>query len=290
VLIKQKIIFTDESIKPYRVYKGVPIARTGVQKYLESELFPNGSGTKIIDIHRPIDEVKKLVKDIHNIPIVINHPNEDVSFNDKNEIIGVAVNPKFEDGLLKSDLVFFKKPKFKQLSLGYNANIRTVNGKLTVTDMSINHLAVVSRARCGNICSIDNKIKDGEKMATIVINDSAFEVDEKVANAFELAKQTNQELKKQNKTAFEDGVKYAKEFTELTAIADKRGVKVADDTKLYDLKKAIVESANISVKDGVSEEYLDGVISSLKTVEEPKSITDSFKDEFDFSKLVIGGK
>ena len=290
MLIKQKIIFTDEDIKPYRVYKDVPIARTGVQKYLESELFSNGSDSKIIDIYRPVEEVKKLVKDMHNIPIVINHPQDDVNFNDKNEIIGVAINPKFEDSLLKSDLVFYKQPKFKQLSLGYNANIRTIDGKLTVTDMSINHLAVVSRARCGNICSIDNKIKDGEKMATIIINDNAFEVDEAVATAFGLAKQTNQELKAQNKTAFEDGVKYAKEYTELTALAEKRGIKVADNAKLYDLKKAIVESAKISVNDGASEEYLDGVISSLKTVEEPKSITDSFKDEFDFSKLVIGGK
>ena len=290
MLIKQKIIFADENIKPYRIYKGVIIARTGVQKYLESELFPNGSDTKIIDIHRPIEEVKKLVKDVHNIPIVVTHPEKDVKFDDNLEIIGVATNPKFENNLLKADLVFYKKPKFKQLSLGYNANIRTINGKLTVTDMSINHLAVVSRARCGNICSIENKIKDGEKMATIVINDSAYEVDEKVANAFELAKQTNAELKEQNKTAFEDGVKYAKEYTELTALADKRGVKVADDTKLYDLKKAIVESAKIKVADNASEEYLDGVISSLKTVEEPKSITDSIKDEFDFSKLVIGGR
>ncbi len=290
MLIKQKIIFIDEDIKPYRIYKGVPIARTGVQKYLESELFPNGSDTKIIDIYRPVDEVKKLVKDLHNIPIVLNHPSEDVKFDDNLEIIGVAINPKFEDNLLKADLVFYKQPKFKQLSLGYNANIRTINGKLTVTDMSINHLAVVSRARCGNICSIDNRIKDGEKMATIVINDRAFDVDNEVATAFELAKKTNEELKAQNKTAFEDGIKYAKEYTELKAIADKRGVKVADDTKLYDLKRAIVESAKITVRDGVSEEYLDGVISSLKIVEEPRSITDSIKDEFDFSKLVIGGK
>ena len=290
MLIKQKIIFTDEDIKPYRLYKGVPIARTGVQKYLESELFPNGSDSKIIDIYRPVDEVKKLVKDLHNIPIVINHPNEDVNFNDKNEIIGVAINPKFEDGLLKSDLVFYKQPKFKQLSLGYNANIRTIDGKLTVTDMSINHLAIVSRARCGNICSISDKIKDGEKMTTVVIDNKAFEVDEAVAKAFEMAKQTNQELKAHNETAFKDGIKYAKEYTELTALADKRGVKVSDDTKLYDLKKAIVESAKIKVNDGVSEEYLDGVISSLKTVETPKSITDSIKNEFDFSKLVIGGK
>ena len=290
MLIKQKLVFTDEDIKPYRVYRGVPIARTGVQKYLESELFPNGSDTKIIDIYRPVEEVKKLVKDVHNIPIVVNHPNEDISYNDKNEIIGVAVNPKFEDGLLKSDLVFFKKPKFRQLSLGYNANIRTINGKLTVTDMSINHLAVVNRARCGNICSVDNKIKDGKKMATIVINNNAYDVDDEVSTAFELAKKTNENLKNQNKTAFEDGVKYAKQYTELTALAEKRGVKVEDGVTLYDLKKAIVESAKINVKDGASEEYLDGVISSLKTVEEPKSITDSIKDEFDFSKLVIGGK
>jgi len=290
MLIKQKLVFTDEDIKPYRVYRGVPIARTGVQKYLESELFPNGSDTKIIDIYRPVEEVKKLVKDVHNIPIVVNHPNEDISYNDKNEIIGVAVNPKFEDGLLKSDLVFFKKPKFKQLSLGYNANIRTINGKLTVTDMSINHLAVVNRARCGNICSVDNKIKDGKKMATIVINNNAYDVDDEVSTAFELAKKTNENLKNQNKTAFEDGVKYAKQYTELTALAEKRGVKVEDGVTLYDLKKAIVESAKINVKDGASEEYLDGVISSFKTVEEPKSITDSIKDKFDFSKLVIGGK
>ena len=290
MLIKQKIIFTDEDIKPYRIYKGVPIARTGVQKYLESELFPNGSDTKIINIYRPIDEVKKLVKDMHNIPIVLNHPSEDIKFDDNLEIIGVAINPRFEDNLLKADLVFYKQPKFKQLSLGYNANIRTIGGKLTVTDMSINHLAVVSRARCGNICSIDNKIKDGKKMATVIIDNQAFEVDEKVATSFELAKKTNEELKKQNKTAFEDGVKYAKEYTELTAIADKRGVKVNDGAKLYDIKKAIVESAKIKVNDGVSEEYLDGVISSLRAVEEPRSITDSFKNEFDFSKLIIGGK
>ena len=289
MLIKQKIVFTDEEIKPYRVYKGVPIARTGVQKYLESELFPNGSNTKVIDIYRPIEEVKKLVKEIKHIPIVINHPNDDITFNDKNEIIGVAIKPRFEDNLLKSDLVFYKKPKYRQLSLGYNADIKVVDNKLTVTNMQVNHLAVVGSARCGNICSIEN-IKDN-RMATIVINDSAFDVDEVVANAFNQAKETNAKLKAQNETAFKDGVKYAKQFTELKGLADKRGVRVSDDTSLYDLKKAIVESARIEVKDGVSEEYLDGIITSLKRVDsEPQSFTKPLKDEFDFSKLVIGGE
>jgi len=286
--ITQKIIFTDESIKPYRVYKGVPIARTGVQKYLESELFPNGSNTKIIDIHRPIDEVRKLASNSRNIPIVVNHPNEDVKFNDNNEIIGIAINPKFEDSLLKADLVFYKKPKFEQLSLGYDANIRTIDGKLTVTDIDINHLALVSNGRCGNICSINNKLKDGDKMATIVINDSAFEVDDAVATAFEQAKETNNALKAKNETAFKDGIEYAKEYINIKSIADKRGVRTDDKDSLLDIKRAIVKDSGITISDDAKEELLDGVILTLKSDSSRNSITDSNK-EFDFSKLVIGG-
>jgi hypothetical protein len=68
--IKEKVNFNDsENIQPLHIYRGIAIARTGKQDYLESEIMDGGSD-KIVSLYRLDKDVEESAKLLNHLPIV----------------------------------------------------------------------------------------------------------------------------------------------------------------------------------------------------------------------------
>jgi len=233
------------------------IARTGIQKYLASEL--GDEGNEVVGVFRPVKEVtaEKSIKSFTNSPITDNHPMEMVTIDNykqyakgSNSSVNVIQLDSGETGLetmiviTDKDLINSIKEGKKELSVGYENILVQESGthdgedyEYVQTNILANHIAVVDAGRCGGVCKLmvdilsiaDEPIKnEGEKMVKITINGVEFEVAEEVA----------EELKRlqEAKTATEeDAEEKEKENTEamdkLQATVDTLGVDKAKLTK-----------------------------------------------------------
>ena len=185
------------------------IARTGIQKYLASEV--GDEGNDIVGVFRPVEEVthQESLDSFTNVPVTDNHPTEMVDIENytkyaKGSISSINV-VQLGDGItaLKTQLVITDKALIesirngkKELSVGYENILVQKDGihngeKYTYvqTDIRANHVAVVDAGRCGGMCKLmidkssmsDNLTNEGETVMKIVINGVEFEVAEEVA-------------------------------------------------------------------------------------------------------------
>jgi len=289
LFLKEKVEFQDGAIQPMHTYKNTVISRAGYQEYAESEFIPNGSTTKIVRINRTNKDVEASVKLLDNLPIIENHPKEDVKFSDKTEILGVVTNPYFKDGKIYADLVFYKTSKNKQLSLGYSSNLLFKDGEYYQTEIQPNHLATVPSARCGIICSLTKKNKKVENMK-ITFNDSTHEVTDEVGAYISVLQAEKDSKATAIAQAFKDGQNAQKDRELISDMANKRGVEFKDSDSIDDVKKAIVAKIGIDVV-GKSMAFLDGIIASINALdreETHQSFTDDKYKEFDYSTLKMG--
>jgi len=210
------------------------IARTGVQKYLASEL--GDEGNEVVGVFRPEEEVthEKSVNSFTNSPMTDNHPMEMVNIDNFNKYHKGSISTvnvvQLEDGEtgLKTKLVITDKNLLKsikdgkkELSVGYENILVPREGihngeaySYVQTRIRANHVAVVDAGRCGGICKLilDNGIiaspikKQGDGEMKITINGVEYEVPEEVGA--ELTR-----LQEANKTAEEDAGKVEEENT-----------------------------------------------------------------------------
>lgn len=186
--------FTTERLGPtqgmtkegFLVAESVPLARTGAQLYHEKEIPIKGDSAGRVIINRDASEVFKpaMIASLQGKPIVIDHPDEDVTpENYKNMIVGTVINPRqgtgLMDNLLVGDLIIYD-PKaiqmitdkvLREVSVGYDSDyIEDGPGRGHQANILANHLALVHEGRCGPICRI------GDSVPRFPFRDSAYPV------------------------------------------------------------------------------------------------------------------
>jgi hypothetical protein len=171
--------------------KRATIMRDGYYKYYAKEVdktapYPND----VVIVYRPPEEVKKAHKrflDLRRLPAIANHPASDLNIYDENSYLdgeGVLPNLRLENGTLLLDCQLKLKGKgkefydkgIKEISCGWSGEYEKVEGNKDYQYIQkfkdFNHIAILERGRCGNMCSIkdnaimDEMITDGKK-ATI---------------------------------------------------------------------------------------------------------------------------
>ena len=193
------------------------VARTGMQKYYAAELgdVAAQAGFKpndIVRVYRHPDQVfaQDTLNSITRVPVTIDHPQENVNADNWAQYavgeVGdafakdgewIVVNPMIKD----AKGIEAAKTTHKEISMGYNANIVKardgIDADFEMTDIRMNHLALVPRGRAGSQARIGdswgaapisdnqpgdtpNTVKKGGHMAdstkAVILGDSVVQV------------------------------------------------------------------------------------------------------------------
>lgn len=153
----------------FRLYEGVPIARTGLQIYGPSEIPIDDAGNGFVKVERFPEDVfrSETIKSAEGKPIVDEHPAGDVgpqNYRDltRGHVQNVRRGEGIEDDLLLGDLLVMDQDAIdaiargkKEISLGYDAKYERIGpGHARQYNIVINHCALVDSARCGPRCRI----------------------------------------------------------------------------------------------------------------------------------------
>lgn len=155
----------------YLVSRGVKLARTGPMEYLSSEL--GQAAGKVVDVYVDADQLfnDATMQSFEGMPITINHPDE-MEVNAKNweELTKghiTNIRPSDDGNFLLGDALINSIKAIDtvqggliEVSLGYDADIEEINGKLTKVNIRGNHLAIVDEGRCGGDCKLN--LNDGK--------------------------------------------------------------------------------------------------------------------------------
>src|SRR5690554_5477387 len=171
------------------------VARTGMQEYYAAELgdVAAQAGFKpndIVRVYRHPDQVfsQDTLNSITRVPVTIDHPQESVNSDNWSQYavgeVGdaftkdgewIVVNPMIKD----AKGIEAAKTTHKEISMGYNANIVKardgIDADFEMTDIRMNHLALVPRGRAGSQARIGdgwgaapvNDTQLGDKPATV---------------------------------------------------------------------------------------------------------------------------
>src|SRR5690554_1330855 len=191
------------------------VARTGVQEYYAAELGDVAmqagfSPDDIVRVYRHPDQVfsQDTLNSITRVPVTIDHPQESVNADNWSQYavgeVGdafakdgewIVVNPMIKD----AKGIEAAKTTHKEISMGYNANIVKardgIDADFEMTDIRMNHLALVPRGRAGSQARIgdswgaapisdnqpgvtpNNRPKEGHMTTkTVVLGDKAVQV------------------------------------------------------------------------------------------------------------------
>jgi len=155
----------------YLLCLNVPVARTGIQEYLPSELGLPGTG-RLIPVFRPEEEVfsPETVASFEGMPVTNDHPPEGVDISNIRALQqGHAHNVRRGSGeasdLLLADLII-TDPKLitaileegkREISCGYTYELCEENGRYIQRKIRGNHVAVVDAGRAGSRVSIKDE-------------------------------------------------------------------------------------------------------------------------------------
>ncbi len=162
----------------FLVCHDVPIARTGVQLYLDEELvgedgkpLVKGGPDGLVRVERDADQVfrEDTLKSFEGKPVTVNHPESFVTpENWRNLTIGFVQNVRrgdgIEDDLVLADLVItdadgieYVNRDLPEVSAGYEAEYEQLApGRGRQLNIVGNHVALVERGRAGPRCSIQD--------------------------------------------------------------------------------------------------------------------------------------
>jgi uncharacterized protein len=180
-------LYATERISPRKAYTpegflicfDVPIARTGIQKYLPEELRSQGVPAHacrpgedgMVDVNRPAAEVFRdaTLASALGKPIVIHHPGEDVTPGNWSALtVGSLLNVRQGAGadadLTLADFlvthpdgiaILDGPEKNVEVSCGYACKFVLGSGGLEQSNIIINHLALLpdEQGRCGPLCA-----------------------------------------------------------------------------------------------------------------------------------------
>ena len=155
----------------YLLCLNVPVARTGIQEYLPTELGLPGTG-RLIPVFRPEEAVfsPETVASFEGMPVTNDHPPEGVDISNIRALQqGHAHNVRRGSGeasdLLLADLII-TDPKLitaileegkREISCGYTYELCEENGRYIQRKIRGNHVAVVDAGRAGSRVSIKDE-------------------------------------------------------------------------------------------------------------------------------------
>ncbi len=153
----------------YLICCNVPVARTGVQKYLGQELGLNDKYDEYVNVYRLEEDVfdKAAMASFEGKSVTDNHPYEPVDVNNNSMVDkGHIQNIRREGDELVGDLVI-KDPNLisviennvkREISCGYNCKYEPYEDGYRQTDIRGNHVAIVDKGRAGShVCIKDSQ-------------------------------------------------------------------------------------------------------------------------------------
>lgn len=235
------------------------VARTGIQRYLAGELGLDGDPGRVVSVYRPPEEVfaADAMASYAHRPVTVNHPSDMVdSANWKDHAAGTTGDEVLRDGeFVRVPLMLMDQKAIdewldgkRELSMGYTMDLQVVDGEANgekyeavQTNLRMNHLALVSRARGGSQLRLgDNKPEDSSmsdaKLTTITVDGLSVETTDAGAQA--ISKLTD-ELSDARKV-LEDAQSAHDE-----ALAEKDRELAAKDAEIDDLKGKILSDEDL---------------------------------------------
>ena len=168
-----------ETPEGFLICLNVPIARTGIQTYLRSELGFDDDPTGLVDVMRTEDEVfsDATIASFEGKPATEDHPPvevtpDNIAAYNCGHVQNVRRGTGEESDLLIADLYITSPPlieairsgRLREVSCGYDCEYRMdEQGRLFQCGIRGNHVAVVSAGRAGSRVAI----KDSESESTI---------------------------------------------------------------------------------------------------------------------------
>jgi len=157
----------------YLICLNVPVARTGIQEYLPSELGLSEPDARMIPVLRPEEEVfsPACVASFEGIPVTDDHPSapegvtaENIHRLQKGHAHSVRRGTGAESDLLLADLII-TDPRLideilrgkREISCGYNYTLCEEDGTFVQREIRGNHVAVVDAGRAGPRVSIRDR-------------------------------------------------------------------------------------------------------------------------------------
>lgn len=245
--------FTDEG------FLRVPgkVARTGIQQYLACELGLDGDPNRIINVYRPEEEVfsDASLASFDGVDITLQHPDtlvDSTNYSRVSKGVVRGTGTRTDDNFVQCNLVIKAKDTVDailsgtcELSAGYTATYDDTPGTtpdgepyhFKQTNIRINHVAVVDRARAGSNARI---FDSGEKAMHQIVTDTGrvLEVaDAAVADAFD-------RLNKRVSDA---------EATATKAQATNDGLQAKVDDLTGKLEQAVIASSDEAIKQRVEQ-------------------------------------
>lgn len=159
----------------FLICKNVPIARTGYQTYLESELIEDGDPGERVNVYRSPDEVfsPATLASFEGKPVCNGHPCVDVTPDNykvysKGHVQHVRIGKGDDADKILADLYITDKDLIdeiqngkREVSAGYYAEDKEDStGRICQTKIRGNHVAVVDEGRAGRSVCIRDTAKD----------------------------------------------------------------------------------------------------------------------------------
>ena len=157
----------------YLICLNVPVARTGTQEYLPSELGLPEPDARLIPVFRPPEEVfsPACMASFEGMPVTDGHPRaaegvtaENSRFLQKGHAHNVRRAPAPDDDLLLADLIVTDPDLIaeilagkREISCGYTYTLAEENGRYIQREIRGNHVAVVDAGRAGPRVSIKDE-------------------------------------------------------------------------------------------------------------------------------------
>jgi hypothetical protein len=257
------------------------VARTGIQLYSAKELGMDGDETKVIRVYRPPEEVfsADAMASYAHRPVTVDHPSEMIdATNWADHAKGQTGDEVLRDGeFVRVPLMLMDKAAItewsdgkRELSMGYTMDLKVIDGETPdgqkynaiQTNLRMNHLALVSRARGGSQLKLgDFKTEDSNmsdvKLTTIMVDGLSVETTEPGAQAISMLTQKLADAQKATvKTADAHKVELAGKDTELAGkdaeIDTLKGKQMSDsdiDQRVNDRADLIAVATSIAAKD-----------------------------------------
>ncbi|MBQ9210917.1 MAG: DUF2213 domain-containing protein [Clostridia bacterium] len=158
----------------YLICLNVPVARTGTQDYLPSELGLPEPDVRLIPVHRPEEEVfsDACIASFEGMPVTDNHPSapegvttENIRHLQKGHAMNIRRGVGADADLLLADLIITDPTLIqevldgkREISCGYTYTLHQEEGNYIQREIRGNHIAVVDAGRAGPRVSIHDHI------------------------------------------------------------------------------------------------------------------------------------
>lgn len=198
----------------FLICKNVPIARTGYQQYLGSELSEDGDPSELVSVYRSPKEVfaAATIASFEGKPVTNGHPHVDVTPSNykkyaKGHVQHVRAGMGDDGDKIVADLYITDQDLIneimdgkREVSAGYYAeDKREDSGQICQTKIRGNHVAIVNEGRAGHSVAIrdskhsvkgvdtmDRKKKVAEIVAKFLLDESNGDISERMKQAAEV--------------------------------------------------------------------------------------------------------